>query len=76
MVNSICNKVFMALRSMLGTLTPSCKTLQMADRTLVPLYGKWIGDVILIGHMVKSGFEVFSHGSGYSLLFGINYEYL
>jgi len=70
MVNGICNKVFTTLRSVLGALTPSQKTLRMADGTLVPSDGQWIGDVILGGHMVKGVFEVFPSGGGWSLLFG------
>jgi hypothetical protein len=39
MINSICNIVFPVLQSTLGTLTPSIKTLQMADGTCVPSQG-------------------------------------
>jgi hypothetical protein len=70
MVNSICNKAFTALRNTLGALTTSRKTLRMADGTLVPSHGQWIGDVILGGHMVRGTFEVFPSGGGWSLLFG------
>jgi hypothetical protein len=70
MINSICNTVFPVLQSTLGALTPSMKTLRMADGTRVPSQGCWSGDVSLGGRTVKGSFEVFPSGSGWSLLFG------
>jgi hypothetical protein len=39
MVSSICNTVFPTLRGVLGALTPSLRTLRMADGTQVPSQG-------------------------------------
>jgi transposase InsO family protein len=70
MVNSICNSIFPRLRNTLGVLTPSPKTLRMADGTRVPSNGRWFGNVTVGGQTVKEWFEVFPSGGGWSLLFG------
>ena len=69
LVNGICNTAFVVLRSMLGILTPSQKTLQMADGTTVPSHGQWSKNVILKGHIVKGVFKVFPSRGRWSLLF-------
>jgi len=70
LVNSICKTVFPSLRRTLGELTPSTKTLRMANGAHVPSSGRWFGDVSLGGQMLKSWFEVFLSGGGWSLLVG------
>ena len=70
MISLICNKVFPTLQNTLRALTPSLKTLQMADGTHVPSQGCWSGDVTLSGHTVIASFEIFPSGGGWSLLFG------
>ena len=70
LVNSICKTVFPSLRRTLGELSPSTKTLRMANGAHVPSSGRWFGDVSLGGRTLKSWFEVFPSGGGWSLLVG------
>jgi hypothetical protein len=42
----------------------------MANGTYVPSSGRWFGDVSLGGQTVKSWFEIFLSGGGWSLLVG------
>src|ERR1700685_3165837 len=42
----------------------------MADGTRVPSHGCWIGDIKLGGQTVRTQFEIFPSGGGWSLLFG------
>jgi len=70
LVNSICNQKFPSLQRTLGVLTPSSKILRMADGRRVFSDGRWCGNVTLGGRTVKSCFEVFPSGGGWSLLFG------
>lgn len=70
MVNSICRNAFASMENRLGNLSPSSRTLRMADGTQVPSNGCWKGEVVLGGQTVKSQFEVFPSGGGWSLLFG------
>jgi hypothetical protein len=49
MVNSICKDRFLLIKDALGKLTTSEKSLRMADRTIVPSYGRWTGGVTLGG---------------------------
>ena len=70
LVNSICKTVFPSLRRTLGELSPSTKTLRMANGAHVPSSGRWFGDISLGGRTLKSWFEVFPSGGGWSLLVG------
>ena len=70
MVNLLCKSVYTSMQGGLGNLLPSSCTLHMANRSCVPLAGRWVGDVYLGTQMVKSSFEVFPSGGGWSLLFG------
>ena len=70
MVNSLCKSTYTSLRNNLGTLVPSSKQLRMANGTIVPSTGKWTGNVHLGSRTVKSSFEVFPSGGGWSLLVG------
>jgi hypothetical protein len=70
LVNSICKAVYPSLRGKLGNLTPSTKTLRMANGTNVPSSGRWFSDVSLGGRTLKAWFEVFPSGGGWSLLVG------
>jgi len=42
----------------------------MADGARVLSHGRWIRDVTLGGQTARTGFEIFSSGGGWSLLFG------
>jgi hypothetical protein len=70
MVNSICKDAFALMKSTLGKLTTSERSLRMADGTIVPSYGRWSGGVTLGGRTAKAAFEIFPSGGGWSLLFG------
>ena len=70
LVNSICNQIFPLLQHTLGALTPLSKILRMADGRRVSSDGRWGSDVTLGGRTVKSCFEIFPSGGGWSLLFG------
>ena len=70
MVNLLCKSVYTSMQGGLGNLLPSSRTLHMANRSCVPSAGRWVGDVYLGTQMVKSSFEVFPSGGGWSLLFG------
>jgi len=70
MVNSICKDAFALMKSTLGKLTTSERSLCMADGTIVPSYGRWSGGVTLGGQTAKAAFKIFPSGGGWSLLFG------
>jgi hypothetical protein len=70
LVNSICNSTFALLRERLGNLTPSSKTLLMADGARISSHGRWSGDVSLGGRTARAAFEIFPSRGGWSLLFG------
>ena len=70
LINSICKAIYPSLRDRLGNLTPSTKTLRMANGAHVPSSGCWFGDVTLGGRTLKAWFEVFPSGGGWSLLIG------
>lgn len=70
MVNSLCKTAYSSMKDSLGNLLPSSRTLRMANGTCVPSAGRWIGNVHLGTQNVRSTFEVFPSGGGWSLLFG------
>jgi len=64
MVNSICKDAFVLMKSTLGKLTTSEKSLHMADSTIVPSYGRWSGGVTLGSQTAKAAFKIFPSGGG------------
>ena len=70
MVNSLCKSVYTSMQGSLGNLLPSSHTLCMVNGSRIPSAERWVGDVYLGTQMVKSSFEVFPSGGGWSLLFG------
>jgi len=70
LVNAICKMTFPSLKRVLGEPTPSTRTLQMADGTHVPSSGRWFGDITIGDWMLKTWFEIFPSGGGWSLLIG------
>ena len=70
MVNAICSTLFRRLSHILGHLQPSTKMLRMADGSHVKSHGQWVGNVGLGGRTIRTAFEIFPSGKGWSLLFG------
>ena len=70
LVNAICKTMFPSLKKVLGEPTPSTRTLRMADGAHVRSPGRWFGDITLGGRTLKTWFEIFPSGGGWSLLLG------
>ena len=70
LVNSLCKSTYKSLQTNLGRLTPSRQQLHMANGTVVPSTGRWMGNVHLGSWSLKTSFEVFPSGGGWSILVG------
>ena len=66
MVNLLCKSIYTSMWSILGNLLPSSCILRMVNGSRIPSAGRWVGDVHLGTQMVKSSFEVFPSGGGWS----------
>lgn len=71
LVNVIDTAVFAAIRDNLQPLQTSKRVLWMANGTLVPLGGAWIGHVIVGNVHAEGAFEIFPSGGAWDMLFGM-----
>ncbi|KAJ6557757.1 hypothetical protein B0H19DRAFT_857309, partial [Mycena capillaripes] len=70
MVNAMCMRMYEAVKHRLGELQRSGRTLRMANGTLIPSRGYWVGYIRFGGARVHTAFEVFPSGGSWSFLFG------
>ena len=69
-INAIDWKVFETVKHRLSRLMDSDRILRMADGSLVPSDGKWIGIIEVGGVSLEGAFEIFPSGNSWALLFG------
>jgi len=70
MVNVIDKPMFMKSANRLTQLTPSSRTLRMADGHLVASMGVWTGNITIGSVKCKSTFEVLDSGGAWAALIG------
>ncbi|EMD32108.1 hypothetical protein CERSUDRAFT_34905, partial [Gelatoporia subvermispora B] len=70
MVNVMCIDLWQRVQHRVGKLQPSGRRLRMANGTIEPSAGYWLGDIELGGVRVRSAFEVLPSGGAWSFLAG------
>ena len=70
MVNVIDSGLFKQIRHRLSPVRPSSKVLRVANGTLVPSEGLWVGRIIVDGVSTGGLFEIFPSGGSWEMLFG------
>ncbi|KIM79279.1 hypothetical protein PILCRDRAFT_74433, partial [Piloderma croceum F 1598] len=70
MVNAMCSAVYDNIKHRLALLRPSNRRLRMADGSIVPSTGRWVGDISLGSATVACSFEVFPSGGSWGFLVG------
>ena len=70
LVNVIDTAVFETIRDKLSPLQTSKRVLRMANGTLVPSGGTWIGRVIVGNVCAEGAFKIFPSGGAWDMLFG------
>ena len=70
LVNVIDTVVFEAIKDKLSPLQASKRVLRMANGTLVPSGGTWIGRIIVGNVCAEGAFEIFPSGGAWDMLFG------
>ncbi|KAG2048149.1 hypothetical protein BDR06DRAFT_896116, partial [Suillus hirtellus] len=70
MINAIDTAAFQRIARRLSPLSPSQRTLRMADGSLVPSTGVWTGHVTWGPVQVETSFEVFPSGGFWRMLIG------
>ncbi|KAG2151256.1 uncharacterized protein EDB93DRAFT_1071588, partial [Suillus bovinus] len=70
MINAIDAAAYQRITRRLTPLSPSSRTLRMADGSLVPLTGIWTGTVSWGPTNVQMSFEVFPSGGSWHMLIG------
>ncbi|KIM85938.1 hypothetical protein PILCRDRAFT_30668, partial [Piloderma croceum F 1598] len=69
-INVIDSKVFATIKHRLTKPKKSDRILRMANGSLVPSYGKWVGTIQVGGISREGTFEIFPSGNSWALLFG------
>jgi hypothetical protein len=69
-INAIDLRVFETVKHRLSRPKDSDRILRMADGSLVPSSGKWIGIIEVGGVSLEGAFEIFPSGNSWALLFG------
>jgi len=70
MVNAICSAVYDNIKHRLSPLQPLKRQLRMADGSVIPSVGQWVGDISLGSTTVACSFEVFPSGGSWGFLVG------
>lgn len=70
MINAIDQNVFDMVRKRLEEPKTSARVLQMANGTLIPSKGLWLGTINMMGIMREGSFKIFPSGGSWALLFG------
>lgn len=70
MTNVMCSEVWKRVGRRLGQSIPSWKKLRMANGTVVPSEGTWMGQIVWGGKKVCGQFEIFPSGGSWSFLLG------
>ena len=70
MVNVIDSALFESIRHQLSPTRPSTKVLRVANGTLVPSEGLWVGRIIVDGVSTGGLFEIFPSRGSWEMLFG------
>jgi hypothetical protein len=70
LVNVIDTAVFETIREKLSPPQTSKRVLRMANGTLVPSGGTWIGRVVIGNVCAEGAFEIFPSGGAWDMLFG------
>ena len=69
-INVIDEKTFAMVKHRLNKPNPSDRIMRMADGSLVPSVGNWMGTICVGGVSMQGGFEIFPSGNSWALLFG------
>jgi hypothetical protein len=70
MVNAMCSSVYGKVKHRLSALRTSKRRLRMADGSVIPSIGQWVGQVSLGRATVVCAFEVFPSGGSWAFLVG------
>ena len=70
MVNAMCSAVYDNIKHRLSPLQPLKRQLRMADGSVIPSVGQWVGDISLGSTTVACSFEVFPSGGSWGFLVG------
>ncbi|KIK47923.1 hypothetical protein CY34DRAFT_47231, partial [Suillus luteus UH-Slu-Lm8-n1] len=70
MINAIDTAAFQRIARRLSPLSPSSRTLRMADGSLVPSTGVWMGTISWGPTNIRTSFEVFPSGGSWRMLIG------
>ena len=70
MVNIIDSGLFKQIRHRLSPVRPSSKVLRVANGTLVPSEGLWVGRIIVDSVSTGGLFKIFPSGGSWEMLFG------
>ena len=70
MVNAMCSSVYGKVKHRLSALRTSKRRLRMADGSVIPSIGQWVGKVSLGRTTVVCAFEVFPSGGSWAFLVG------
>ncbi|KAG1725899.1 uncharacterized protein EDB91DRAFT_1009915, partial [Suillus paluster] len=70
MINAIDTAAYQRIARRLSPLSPSTRTLRMADGSLVPSTGVWTGTCLWGPIQIHTNFEVFPSGGSWCMLIG------
>ena len=70
MVNVIDAATFNMVKDKLTRTLPSPRVLRMANGTLIPSEGSWLGDIVVEGVRIGGAFEIFPSGGAWQILLG------
>ena len=70
MVNAMCSAVYDSIKHRLSPLRKSRRRLRMADGSIVPSTGQWVGHISLGNTTAVCSFEVFPSGGSWGFLVG------
>lgn len=70
MVNAMCSAIYDKIKHRLAPLRPSTRRLRMANGSIIPSVGRWVGDISLGSATVACSFEVFPSGGSWGFLVG------
>jgi len=70
MVNALCSAVYDKIKHRLSKLQPSKRRLRMANGSVIPSAGQWVGRITIGKATVICGFEVFPSGGSWGFLVG------
>jgi hypothetical protein len=70
MVNAMCSSVYNKVKHRLSALRTSKRRLRMADGSIIPSIGQWVGRISIGKAAVVCAFEVFPSGGSWAFLVG------